>query len=286
MEKGVILARPGELRTLLDQLSAIFDLVRLTDPESLAYYSIDSRGELVRQEGSCFELFGHRKRCEYCTGLAACHTGRRQSKLEPMADGNSLVLSSPVLVRLDDGSEVKLVLEAFFADTERLSNDLPRSARPCGRVILDPLTGAESRLCFEERSFVTCVDCAVVFIMTDIRDFKSINDTYGHPVGDIALKLTVAVMKKVLRVTDVVIRMGGDEFLIVLFHCDRDGAARVIEKIRSGLLTGAVYDQEHGLSTYVNAGVSYRENFDGTERTCQEMYAEADREMYLEKNGE
>ncbi len=153
------------------------------------------------------------------------------------------------------------------------------------RLYTDGLTGARNRLCFEELGFVSEKGCPVSFIMTDVRDFKSINDNYGHPVGDVALQKTVAVMKSHIRATDAVIRMGGDEFLIVLYHCGQKAARWVAEKIRENLRTEAVFDEKLGLSTYINVGIDSRESFDGSEETCRAMYAKADREMYIDKHG-
>lgn len=192
-------------------------------------------------------------------------------------DEHRVAITTPL--RLSDGDtpgqtvllECMITVDSGHAERERL--------------YIDGLTGAKNRLCFEELGFVSEKGCPVSFIMTDVRDFKSINDNYGHPVGDVALQKTVAVMKSHVRATDAVIRMGGDEFLIVLFHCGREAAIRVSEKIRESLKTEAVFDEKLGLSTYINVGIDSRESFDGSEETCRAMYATADREMYLDKHG-
>lgn len=193
------------------------------------------------------------------------------------SDGHRVAITTPM--RISDGGtpgrtvilECTVTVDSGHTERERL--------------YIDGLTGARNRLCFEELGFVSEKGCPVSFIMTDVRDFKSINDTYGHPVGDVALQKTVAVMKRHIRATDAVIRMGGDEFLIVLYHCGQKAARWVAEKIRENLKTEAVFDEELGLSTYINVGIDSRESFDGTEETCRAMYAKADREMYIDKHG-
>jgi diguanylate cyclase (GGDEF)-like protein len=86
-------------------------------------------------------------------------------------------------------------------------------------------------------------------IMVDVDHFKTVNDTYGHPVGDLVLQQTAAVLKKSLRQTDVLCRLGGEEFLIVCPGVDPDNAYRTAERLRecvennniaSGPFTGSV----------------------------------------------
>ena len=72
-------------------------------------------------------------------------------------------------------------------------------------------------------------------IMTDIDHFKVINDTYGHDVGDKAIVHAVNVIKKALRNTDVLCRVGGEEFLICIPQMGIDKATKIAEKIRVSL---------------------------------------------------
>ncbi len=72
----------------------------------------------------------------------------------------------------------------------------------------------------------------VSLLMIDIDDFKSINDRYGHIVGDEALKHVARIIKKSVRSTDIPVRYGGEEFLVILPHTDVKSAERVAERIR------------------------------------------------------
>ena len=69
-------------------------------------------------------------------------------------------------------------------------------------------------------------------ILLDIDDFKSINDTYGHPIGDLVLKETARQIAGQIRETDLLGRYGGEEFLIVLPNTHAEQAEQVAEKIR------------------------------------------------------
>jgi len=68
--------------------------------------------------------------------------------------------------------------------------------------------------------------------LLDIDDFKTINDVYGHLVGDAVLKEVALVLKKSTRDIDVVVRFGGDEFAIILAETDLESAAAIAERVR------------------------------------------------------
>jgi diguanylate cyclase (GGDEF)-like protein len=70
-------------------------------------------------------------------------------------------------------------------------------------------------------------------ILIDIDDFKSINDRYGHPVGDMVLQHTAKLILDTLRQEDIPIRYGGDEFMIILPETDLEGAKRCADRLLS-----------------------------------------------------
>jgi len=70
---------------------------------------------------------------------------------------------------------------------------------------------------------------AVVFV--DIDGLKKVNDNFGHNEGDVYIKIITEAIKKNIRKTDTLFRFGGDEFVLILPHCDRETAERIIEKI-------------------------------------------------------
>jgi len=72
-------------------------------------------------------------------------------------------------------------------------------------------------------------------IEADIDHFKKINDTYGHPFGDEVLKKMASVLKSKLRKDDLIVRMGGEEFLIILDTYEIDNALMVAEKLRKAI---------------------------------------------------
>jgi len=72
-------------------------------------------------------------------------------------------------------------------------------------------------------------------VMCDLDHFKRINDSYGHPAGDIVLAGCCEVILDTLRDTDVGGRWGGEEFLLVLPHTEIDGAAALAERVRGAI---------------------------------------------------
>jgi len=101
----------------------------------------------------------------------------------------------------------------------------------------DPLTGAFNRYQLfkkleEEIERSKRYGSHLSLIMFDIDNFKSINDTYGHNVGDQVLKITIDTIKKHLRKTDTLGRFGGEEFMIICPNIDSEGAKKIAEKIR------------------------------------------------------
>ncbi len=106
------------------------------------------------------------------------------------------------------------------------------------RANLDALTGALNRGAFEDlyKSFeIGKYFQPVSLILFDIDDFKKVNDTFGHNVGDKVLRTISETVKKQIRRSDLFVRWGGEEFLVVLPHTDLNGARVVAEKIRKAI---------------------------------------------------
>jgi diguanylate cyclase (GGDEF)-like protein len=74
---------------------------------------------------------------------------------------------------------------------------------------------------------------SIAILMLDLDYFKVVNDTHGHDAGDAVLKALAGVLKNAVRASDMVIRFGGEEFLIVLQETDSENAARIAENIRA-----------------------------------------------------
>ena len=99
---------------------------------------------------------------------------------------------------------------------------------------IDTLTGLNNRRILERIR-----ECSGV-VMCDIDDFKKVNDTYGHDVGDIVIKRITEIIKENIRAKDYVCRFGGDEFLIGFVECPEKIIDERIERIREKVLQDEV----------------------------------------------
>src|SRR5690606_18750102 len=109
----------------------------------------------------------------------------------------------------------------------------------------DPLTRLYNRRFGEQRLLACCSDAAerraeLSLMICDIDHFKSINDTFGHAAGDLSLQVCSRIIQSSVRQTDIAVRWGGEEFLVILPDCDLDAAATLAERIRCNLGNEAI----------------------------------------------
>lgn len=92
--------------------------------------------------------------------------------------------------------------------------------------------------------------------MCDLDYFKQVNDTYGHNVGDIVLKETSAVIHRSVRKSDIVIRFGGEEFLVVLLDISEGESVTIAEKIRFNIEQYKIQIPEGIIQKTISLGIS------------------------------
>lgn len=150
---------------------------------------------------------------------------------------------------------------------------------------IDPLTGLFNRRGFSELTGRMIEREAragrpVTVLIFDIDHFKSVNDRFGHPAGDEILKLFGSVLMHTLRITDIVGRIGGEEFAAVL-PCPVDEATIAAERLRIAFANAGVQVDETPLETTVSIGVAGGPP--GTDLTA--LLAAADTALYRAKRG-
>lgn len=149
----------------------------------------------------------------------------------------------------------------------------------------DNLTGLPNRYALQERlsqaialAHRNQMLLAVLFI--DLNGFKQVNDTYGHEVGDGLLQQVAKRLGALLRDSDILSRMGGDEFVILLSQVnDLDSVSNVVERIHSAM-EAPFHVQEHRLSCCASLGVAFYPD-DGA--SAEALLSRADHKMYAEK---
>lgn len=120
-------------------------------------------------------------------------------------------------------------------------------------------------------------------IIIDIDDFKKINDTYGHQIGDHVLRQLGALLREYTRPTDIVCRYGGDEFGIILPQQGADEAFKVAERIRLKWQENKIHINDITISSTLSAGVS---SISIETKTSEELIKNADMALYKsKKNG-
>jgi diguanylate cyclase (GGDEF)-like protein len=100
--------------------------------------------------------------------------------------------------------------------------------------------------------------------MTDIDHFKAVNDTYGHPAGDVVLKGVAQMLKEQARDTDVVARYGGEEFAVVMPETDLRGALVIAERLRETVAARAFHTELGPVRVTLSIGLAASPE-DGTE---------------------
>jgi diguanylate cyclase (GGDEF)-like protein len=152
-------------------------------------------------------------------------------------------------------------------------------------AMVDPLTGIANR-----RSFLHDVDdltrrhaarqCPVAVLLIDLDHFKSINDRFGHAVGDRVLQLFATTAQNLMRPLDLVGRFGGEEFAAVLYNVGRDKALTIADAIRAGFAAAASEVDGIPVAATLSIGMAFNE---GAVLDVPELLMQADRSLYYAK---
>jgi diguanylate cyclase (GGDEF)-like protein len=152
-------------------------------------------------------------------------------------------------------------------------------------AMVDPLTGIANRRSFMQdaaqiakRHRADPRPTAVLLI--DLDHFKSINDRFGHALGDRALEIFAVTARQSVRSSDLFGRLGGEEFAAILADTSRDKAFAVAERIRTSFAQAALEVDDRPVGATVSIGVVY---CDGPELDVHDLLAQADQALYCAK---
>ena len=204
-----------EWEIMLNELQKVFSIVRLLNEEELRTGRIQGSTDMT--EGcECYALWNKRTRCDNCISRAAFAEKDKKTKLE-FIDGVIFQVVSRY-VEIEGIPYVVELVNKLDGDT-LISEDgrdemLKKLIRYDRELYMDALTGAYNRRYYEDQLKQTEMVAGVAMI--DLDDFKLHNDTYGHNAGDLVLETVVNVIRNSIRKTDVLVRFGGDEFLLVM----------------------------------------------------------------------
>lgn len=165
---------------------------------------------------------------------------------------------------------------------ERKTDELKRAAEQ------DALTGVLNRAELLRRAGTELLlarrrGSAISAVMVDLDHFKRVNDVYGHQAGDAVLIAAAHLLLQSIRVTDLVGRMGGEEFMIVLPDTGNEAAFGLASKLISSM-AAAVFDLPGGRTIPVTASCGVSTIQPGNARELDWLYASADHALYEAKN--
>lgn len=149
-------------------------------------------------------------------------------------------------------------------------------------AITDPLTGLFSHRYFQneiEQAIRHAVrtEKAVSVVIMDLDDFKQLNDTFGHEIGNQCLMGAADVLRSTLRSTDIIARFGGDEFEVLLLDIDSNDAIKVVDKVRQKM---AELKIAQDVRVSISAGIA---SFPDNAVDAQALFLRADEALYEAK---
>jgi diguanylate cyclase (GGDEF)-like protein len=152
------------------------------------------------------------------------------------------------------------------------------------RALTDALTGLMNRYGLQRALFKEVAETrrykrALSCLMLDTDHFKKINDTHGHPVGDIAIQQIGTLLTETIRASDMVFRYGGEEFIILLPETNLDGAVIVGEKICAAAQSRVFGDGERIFPLTLSVGVATLKD----DESGNDMIARADEALLCAK---
>ena len=224
-----------DVRKAFDHLRQIFDIVRLVDPTSNAVLEIDDKGILRQTEQHCAAFWENGGNCANCISARALAQQTMLNKLEftrsdmyyvtakyLCINGTPCVLE--MLSKMNEGRWIDANGTRFLLDKSRGENR---------ELFSDPLTGAYSRRYFE--TYFTHMEGMECVEIVDVDQFKQVNDMYGHPAGDVVLRDIASAIQSCIRSTDILIRYGGDEFLLLFPKLSQEQMLEKNEKIKTAV---------------------------------------------------
>lgn len=255
----------------------VFTIVRLLTPDFLKKTEDRDIDEIPEGCAPCYHFWKRDLPCEDCVSSKAFTWKTQQTKVEHLdsniyqvtaryveIDGKPYVME--LIKCMDDGVLEKLEMSSHMNGAVNYHEKLYR----------DVLTGAYNRRYYEEQIKNLSTNAGAA--MLDLDDFKLYNDAIGHDAGDAVLMTIVNEVRKNIRKTDILIRYGGDEFLLLIPDVDSETFVQKLQLLQKKLNT-AIVPGYSGLRISVSIGavVSGKESI-------EQAVSRADKLMYRAKN--
>ncbi len=198
-------------------------------------------------------------------------------------NGHRVPVSLSVIPVLDTNGQPKGAVEIFTDNSEKLAL-MEKLAELQRDALLDPLTGLANRRYATEAlgnmlNQMHRYGWSFGLLFIDIDDFKAINDTHGHDVGDSVLKMVARTLEANSRSFDIVARWGGEEFLVIVVNVDEAKLFRVAYKLRTLVAKSSIHVGSESIGVTVSVGAALPR----AEDTVKTLLRRADQLMYENK---
>ena len=214
-------------------------------------------------------------------------------ELEDLGSTNGTYLNSEAVTaqEVKDGDRLELADSVHLKFGLQTSDEVNLAIRLYENATRDSLTRTLNRSCFFEQGNQEIALCRrqkrnrFTLVMLDVDFFKKVNDIYGHPAGDMALRHLANCLRESTRLEDVVGRYGGEEFAIMLRNIPppeaRDTAERLRQTVEKSSFRAAQGEAEVEIKITVSLGVATWK----PEESLEELLARADAALYQAKHG-
>lgn len=198
-------------------------------------------------------------------------------------EGQRVPISVKTMPVYGPAGEITGAIEVFteISSEKMLKKDLDRLQKEASE---DALTGVPNRKYLKAMIESKLREMRAVGVMfginfIDIDNFKRINDTYGHAVGDDTLRLLVRTISSILRKSDFVGRFGGEEFILIFADVDQKGLQVASEKVRMLIEESRLRMPDLDLAVTISSGATLANDVD----TVDSLIQRADELMYVSK---
>lgn len=259
-------------------LEKIFDVVRVLDGKSLKKMQENPCVGVQLGMCQCYNFWKKNKPCENCTSVKAYTEKRQKTKLEFLDNDIYLVISR--YLEIDhEGCVMELVRyleDDTLVDADGRDKLVGKLKGYQDKLYKDPLTGIYNRRYFEDE--IRDMENSAGVAMIDLDDFKLYNDIYGHEMGDRVLRTVAQAIEHCIRKTDMLVRYGGDEFLLILPNMVRGTLRGKLLQIQEAIQNARIPECSRlRLSASIGGVLS-------EEETIDEAIARADQLMYKAKS--
>ena len=212
---------------LLQYLQISYDLVRYVDPTTNKVIHIEKDGKMWESETTCSDIWNCLEKCSNCISRLSMQTRKRMTKLEVAGDDPYQVVSMYVEI---DGKpcclEMASRIDGDFMPDGYSKDEILSSVRiHKEKVYIDPVTGVYNKRYYVEK--LSKMDNAAALMFADIKNFKRINENFGHQAGDDVLRQVAGVLRDAAAGKGDVLRYSGDDFVTVFFKVTEEELSEI-----------------------------------------------------------